>query len=80
MEAKHIKHLYNRIGFGITPNQIYDLVGLSKKEIVNQLFNTSKNTTPLTVKVNFNDLKDKTERRELVKKANENLKNIILLG
>ncbi len=76
MEAKHIKHLYNRIGFGITPNQTYHLVGLSKKEIVNQLFNTSKNTTPLTVKVdfNFNDLKDKTRRRELVKKSKRKLK------
>ena len=76
MEAKHIQHLYNRIGFGITPKQIATLLPLSKKEIIAQLFKTSQKTTPLTLKVDFSfeDIKDKSKRRELQKKSNQKLK------
>lgn len=48
MEKKHIQHLYRRLGFGILPEELSRLSSKKTKEVVNALFNASKNTTPLT--------------------------------
>jgi len=53
MKSKEIQHLYNRIGFGITPKQIKSLGSKSKKEIIDALFSESKKTTPLEIKLSF---------------------------
>lgn len=73
MKLEHILHLYNRVGFGITPKELQRISKKSKKEIVATLFKSSKNTTPLTVDISFlNEItpeirKDKAKRRELQK-------------
>ena len=38
MKLNHIQHLYWRVGFGISPDQLKQLFKKSKKEVVNQLF------------------------------------------
>ena len=73
MELAHIQHLYNRVGFGITPKQVEMVSSKSKKEIVDTLFDTSKKATPLKVDISFMDnytladLKDIKKRREFQK-------------
>lgn len=49
MKPNHIQHLYWRLGFGISPNQLKQVSKKSKKEIVNQIFDASKNMIPLEV-------------------------------
>ena len=73
MRTAHIQHLYNRVGFGISPKEVARLSKKSKKNIVDELFSSSKKTTPLRVDTSYlkgitlKDLKDKTKRRELQK-------------
>lgn len=49
MKPNHIQHLYWRLGFGITPDQLKVLSNKRKKEIVNKLFVASKSMTALEV-------------------------------
>jgi len=49
MKLKHIQHLYWRAGFGILPNQLHALSKKNKKDIIDNLFSTSKKITPLKV-------------------------------
>jgi uncharacterized protein (DUF1800 family) len=49
MNTKHIQHLYWRIGFGTLPTELELLSKKSKKEVVENLFETSKKVTPLKV-------------------------------
>ena len=49
MKAKHIQHLYRRIGFGILPSTLNELSKKSKKEVIQNLIISSKNVTPLEV-------------------------------
>ncbi|PQJ76854.1 DUF1800 domain-containing protein [Polaribacter glomeratus] len=73
MKSIHIQHLYNRIGFGITPKELKRLAKKSKKNVINELFNSSKKITPLTIDISFlkditaQDYKDKQKQRELQK-------------
>jgi len=73
MKSVHIQHLYNRVGFGITPKKLARLSKKSKKNVVNELFNASKTTTTLSVdtsflqEISFKDLKDKKARRNIQK-------------
>jgi len=73
MKSSHIQHLYNRVGFGIVPKNLARLSKKSKKNVVNELFNSSKETTNLKVDTSFlkgktyKDFKDKEKRRELQK-------------
>ncbi|WP_405610162.1 DUF1800 family protein [Polaribacter sp. Asnod1-A03] len=73
MKSVHIQHLYNRVGFGITPKELARLSKKSKKNVINELFEDSKKTTLLSVDVsflngkNYQDFKDKEKRRELQK-------------
>ncbi|AUC21709.1 hypothetical protein BTO15_06135 [Polaribacter sejongensis] len=73
MKSAHIQHLYNRVGFGIIPKELARLSKKSKKNVVNELFTSSKKTTILSVDtsflkgISFKDAKDKNKRRELQK-------------
>ncbi|ARV15894.1 DUF1800 domain-containing protein [Polaribacter sp. SA4-12] len=73
MKSAHIQHLYNRVGFGITPKELARLSKKSKKNVVNELFNSSKKTTTLEVDTSFlkgktySDFKSKEKRKELQK-------------
>lgn len=49
MKLKHIQHLYWRTGFGILPNELHALSEKNKKEVIDNLFRTSKKITPLRV-------------------------------
>ena len=53
MKSAHIQHLYNRVGFGITPKELARLSKKSKKNVVNELFISSKKTTILSVDTSF---------------------------
>ena len=56
MNNKHIQHLFWRAGFGLNPVEISKLVKKSKKQVVNSLFEKSKNSSPITI-TSFNDIK-----------------------
>ena len=56
MKSTHIQHLYNRVGFGITPKELARLSKKSKKNIIKDLFASSKKTTTLAVDTSY--LKD----------------------
>ncbi|QLG44254.1 DUF1800 domain-containing protein [Costertonia aggregata] len=49
MKKSHIQHLYNRAGFGILPNTINGLSGLSKARVVKALFDSSKKIDELKI-------------------------------
>lgn len=81
MKQKSIQHLYWRVGFGITPNQLNDLSKMSKHQVVNELFQNSSESTPL--KIDTSDLeqftiksvlKEKSKRQEFIKKSTDKLK------
>jgi len=55
MNSKHIQHLYWRAGFGLNPKELEKLQHKSKKELVNNLFITSKSATPIKV-TSFGDV------------------------
>jgi len=55
MNSKHIQHLYWRAGFGLNPKELEKLQNKSKKELVNNLFITSKSITPIKV-TSFSDV------------------------
>ncbi|WP_343328356.1 DUF1800 domain-containing protein [Polaribacter staleyi] len=73
MKSTHIQHLYNRIGFGITPKELARLSKKSKKNVVNELFTASNKTTVLKVDISFlkgktyKDFKDKEQKQALQK-------------
>lgn len=73
MKSIHIQHLYNRIGFGITPKDLNKLSKKTKKEVVDEIYSKSKKITPLTVDTSFvadytlKDLKYPEKRKELQK-------------
>ncbi len=73
MKAKHLQHLYNRIGFGITPLELQKLKGKTENQIINSLFKQSEKVSPITIDTSFisnltkEDLKNKKKRRELMK-------------
>lgn len=56
MKAKQIQHVYRRIGFGILPTTLGKLSKKSKKEVIKNLFLSSKNVTLL--EVDTSEIKD----------------------
>lgn len=84
MNSKQIHHLYWRAGFGLTPKEFSKLQKKSKKELVNDLFDSSKTSTPIKIS-SFNDIKlykrlktlNQEERKKIQK---ENRKKIIELN
>jgi len=78
MNSKHIQHLYWRGAFGLNIQDFNKLHHKNKKQLVNSLFETSKNTTPLKV-ASFNDIKQykdfrslSVEQRRKLQKENRN--------
>lgn len=53
MNTKQIQHLYWRACFGINPKELNLTQHKSKKELVENLFNNSKNMTPLLINTEF---------------------------
>jgi len=51
MEIPHIQHLYRRAGFGMLPEMLKKLSAKSRKDVVEDLLEHSKNTTPLEVDI-----------------------------
>ncbi|CAH8287746.1 uncharacterized protein (DUF1800 family) [Mariniflexile fucanivorans] len=51
MNKKHIQHLYWRVGFGMTPQQLHAISKLEKKQVVDTIFKASKKITPLQVDI-----------------------------
>ncbi|TCI92303.1 DUF1800 domain-containing protein [Tenacibaculum sp. M341] len=82
MKTTHVLHLYNRIGFGITPNELNALKRKSKKEIVEDLFSESKQVTPLEIDLSFLNnvskatLKNKKRKKELMKLNRKKVKEL----
>ena len=75
MKSADIQHLFNRIGFGVSPKELKRLSKESKRTIVNEIFNSSTKITPLKVDISFfkdlkpADLKNKEKRKEIQKKS-----------
>lgn len=75
MEKAHIQHLYRRGGFGILPKELKKLSSLDKKEVVQNLFNTSDTIEELKIATPEIDAyiaglpegKDLEKYRELIK-------------
>lgn len=78
MKSAHIQHLYNRIGFGISPKELARLSKKSKKNIINELFKASENTTILQGDTSFLNGKSyqdfKKERKKLQKISRKKVK------
>ena len=51
MTTREIQHLYWRAGFGILPNDLDKARKKSKQSIIKELFNNSKNFTPLEIDI-----------------------------
>ncbi|OSY88986.1 hypothetical protein WH52_04815 [Tenacibaculum holothuriorum] len=79
MNRRELQHLYNRIGFGITPEELNKLEGTSREEIVDSLFQKSSSYSPLNIDTSFldnlsrEDLRDKKKRKELMKISRKKL-------
>ncbi|WP_299014742.1 DUF1800 domain-containing protein [uncultured Polaribacter sp.] len=75
MKSAHVQHLYNRIGFGILPDQLNQLAAKSKQEVVASIFADVKQPKLLKVDLSFlkelkpGDLKNKEKRQEIRKKS-----------
>ncbi|GGF79450.1 DUF1800 domain-containing protein [Wenyingzhuangia marina] len=77
MKNKHIIHLYNRVGFGILPQNLDKLSRFSMKENVNYLFKKSKTITPIIVDTskleNIKSLDKNDEKKRMLQKENRRL-------
>jgi len=77
MKKEHLKHLYYRIGFGLSPQEVDILSKKTKEEVVDNLFKTSKKSTPINLNLTFftniksSDLKERSVK--LFKKSIRNL-------
>lgn len=82
MKVTHILHLYNRIGFGIVPKELNKLQHKEKHQILDDLFLSSANFSPLEIDVSFLKNISKTERknkrRELIKKSRKKIRDFNL--
>jgi uncharacterized protein (DUF1800 family) len=81
MKPSHIQHLYWRAGFGVLPNQRQVLSKKDKREVVDQMFFDSKNTTSLKIDTSEIDhftpqslLENKEKQRDFRKINTEMLK------
>lgn len=78
MKTKHVKHLFSRVGFGISPKELKQYSKLTKKAVVNQLFIDSETVTPLQVDISeFDDFRTKEKKitPELLKLSREKLRD-----
>ncbi len=74
MKNTHLIHLYNRVGFGILPQEINTLNKLSTEQNVKRLFEKSKKTTPLEIEVSklksLNKITDEKLKKKELQKEN----------
>lgn len=81
MNKRHIQHLYQRIGFGISPEQLNQLEYLEREEIVDAIFEASQTTTPLQLDLSFFESKiptglvNRSERLEFQRKSKKKVKD-----
>lgn len=81
MQERYIKHLYNRIGFGIDPNKLKQLSILTKQQIVDEIFAESQINTPLLIdtpffdKIKSYDLKERSVKLEFQRKSTRKVKD-----
>ncbi|WP_299105686.1 DUF1800 domain-containing protein [uncultured Tenacibaculum sp.] len=79
MKAKNLQHLYNRIGFGITPLEMEKFKSQTRAEVVEFLFQESEKISPLAIDTSFisrltrEDLKNKKKRKELMKMSRKKI-------
>jgi uncharacterized protein (DUF1800 family) len=69
--AKQIKHLYSRAGFGIRFKELHDHESASIKKKVKELFKSSETDQHITVVTENIDLRPKTDDPEVKKKNQE---------
>ncbi|MBT8269635.1 MAG: DUF1800 domain-containing protein [Bacteroidia bacterium] len=82
MERRHIQHLYWRAGFGLRPEELNRLSGLSRDQIVNDLFDSSRSVHPLRIDLSeFNGFRadmamtNKKELREFIERSRVRIKD-----
>lgn len=75
MNSKHIQHLYWRAGFGLNPKELEKLQEKSKKELVNNLFLTSKKSSPIKVTA-FSDVEMYKNFKMLTSDQKKNLQKL----
>ena len=76
MDTKHLQHLFWRAGFGIQPEQLRSLKTMTRKQVVNKLFNDSRRYKELNIDLSefahFNlatILKNQDQLREFIEKS-----------
>lgn len=85
MKSAHIQHLFNRIGFGITPKELKYFSKKSKEDIISIVFNSSKKITPLHIDKPFlkdlkpGDLKDQEKRQEIQEKSRKKVQEYAVI-
>ncbi|GAA3576675.1 hypothetical protein GCM10022395_26910 [Snuella lapsa] len=78
MEARHIQHLYLRVGFGADAQTLKNLSLKSKEEVVSQLIAHSSNVKPLTIDLSEFESLMNLEYRQLKKKETaESIKGLV---
>ena len=81
MKKEHLKHLYYRIGFGLSPQEVDILSKKTKEEVVDNLFKTSKKSTPINLNLTFftniksSDLKERSVKLEFQRKSKQKVKD-----
>ncbi len=77
MNQKHIQHLYNRAGFGITYKNLDSLKSKTKKDIVSNLFSDSKQNVPLNIDLSeFEIFKTKSDKQLKLEFGKEEIKKL----
>ena len=76
MDTKHLQHLFWRAGFGIQPEQLRSLKAMTRKQVVNKLFNDSKLYKELNIDLSefahfdlATILKNQDQLREFIEKS-----------
>jgi len=75
MNSKYIQHLYWRAGFGINPKVLGKLRNKTKKELVNNLFISSKSSTPIKI-TSFSDIEMYKNFKKLNSDQKKNLQKL----
>jgi len=81
MKKEHLKHLYYRIGFGLSPQEVDILSKKTKEEVVDNLFKTSKKSTPINLNLTFftniksSDLKERSVKLEFQRKSKRKVRD-----
>jgi len=66
MNPQEIKHLYWRAGFGITPKALSSLEGITRSEVVTELFEKSQKVEPLKMDLSAFEVLKQTRARKMM--------------